>query len=264
MAFASLDEFLLAFRQQVNYAKTAAAVTVADVWETLVNYAGDPPSIAALAIGNTANGIVPTSATIGFPAILAPTGHTEFYLGGIEFTNTVASKLKLYDRLFHAGAYSFNSNVTLSAQPSFAGRLPAGIGAQGTELWLEAVTAFTGSLSLVVTYTNELGTAGRSTGTVVVGAATQGSMVRIPLAAGDTGITKIESVVGSVATAGTFNLVIMRPLWISRVAANAEVTHSYTQKGIQWIPKDAALQVMVMAQSTSGGTPELVLDISSK
>lgn len=104
--------------------------------------------------------------------------------------------------LFKAGAYAFTAGTTtLSAQPSYASRIPAsGTDYTGTEIWIEVTTAFvTGTAWQVqVTYTNQSGTAGR---TSIISAAqaaaglTLGKMFQIALQAGDTGVQKIESVI---------------------------------------------------------------------
>lgn len=63
-----------------------------------------------------------------------------------------------------------------------------------------------GSQSIAVTYTNQDGVTGRTTGTIAATgvAPIVGRMLQLPLQAGDTGVQKIESVTSTVSTAGTF------------------------------------------------------------
>lgn len=264
MAILTLNNFLAAKKQRLSMYKTAARTTVAAIPFSLFELAGSPAG--TLAVGNTANGLVPTDATAGYPAIDAFDGGNTGYISCIEFSNTVASRLVLYDRLFSAGAYSFNSNVTLASQPSFASRvLIDGVNQyNGLEIWVEAVTAFTGTPSVNITYVNQSGTAGRTTGTVSLGAAlTVGRMVRIPLQAGDTGVQQITNVTFSVATVGTANVHIMRPIKSCRIATASDTkVFNMLDLGKQIIFDTSALFLMVQADGTSSGLPECYVEIA--
>lgn len=260
MAITTLDGFLAAASQQVSYLKTASRTSVAGIPFSVFDQAGNPGA-GTLAIGNTANGVVPTDAVAGYPLINAFGGTG--YLGGVQFGSSVACRMILMDCLFSAGAYAFNANTTLASQPSYSGRVPGGTDFNHTELWLETVTAFTGNQSIAVTYTNQAGTAAKTTGTVATGVApTIGRMLQLPLAVGDTGLQKVESVVGSVATVGTFNVHVMRRLWMGRVRiANDGDTHDFLKTGMPLIFSDSALRLIIMADSTATGIPEFMAQI---
>lgn len=240
----------------------ASMTTVASAWFSPFAQAGNPGA-GVLAGSSTAAGVVPTDATVGCPVINAFGGANTGYISAIDFGNTVASRLRICDMLFKAGAYSFNSNVSLASQPSYSSRVPGGTDYKGTEIWIECVTAFTGNMSVAVTYTNQDGTAGRTTGTVATGTApTVGRMIQLPLQAGDTGVQKIESVVGSVATVGTFNVLVLRPLWMGRCrAANDGLTHGPDMTDLPQVFADSALFLQVSADSTASGVPDLNLGI---
>lgn len=262
MAITSLDGVIAAAMQFAPYTKTATRTSVAAIPFSVFDLAGSPGA-GTLAIGNTANGLVHTDATAGYPPIDTFGGGNTGYLAGVDFSNTVACRLILLDCLFSAGAYSFNSNVTLASQPSYSGRVPGGTDFKGTEIWLEAVTTFTGNQSIAVTYTDQDGNTGQTTGTIALGVApTVGRMTRLPLAAGDSGLSKIESVVSSVASVGTFNVHVMRRLWSGRVAiANGGDKHDLLKTGMPIIFDTSALRVIVQADSTSTGIPELQLEL---
>lgn len=262
MAITTTNEYLSATKQRLVFQKTSSRTAVATGWFSVFDLAGNP-SIGTLSSGNTANGIVPTDTTNGMPLINAFSGANSGHLTKVEFGSSVACRLKLYDRLFNAGAFSFNSNVSLSSQPSFISRLPNG-DYNGTQIWVECVTAFTGSLSVVVTYTNQDGVSAKSTGTFVAGALTLGRMVQLPLAAGDVGVQKIESVIATVATVGTFNILVIRELWTGRVRiANDGDSHGIMRTGAPQVFSDSAIQLMICADSTATGIPELLLEISN-
>lgn len=236
----------------------ASRTSVANIWFTTFDLAGSPGA-GVLAGTSTAAGVVPTDATVGTPPINAFSGTNIGYLSAIDFGNTVASRLRLVDCLFKAGAFVFNAAVTLAAQPSYSSRVPGGTDFKGTELWVEAVTAFTGNQSILITYTNQDGTAGRTTGTIATGVApTVGRMMQLPLQAGDTGVQKIESVTSTVSTVGTFNVLVLRPVWMGRVrAANDGLTHGPDMTDLPQVFADSALMLMVAADSTASGVPDL-------
>lgn len=264
MAITSLDGYIAAAKQRVVHVRQAARTSTANTHFSVFDLAGNPGA-GTLAVGNTANGVVPTDATAGYPLINAFGGSNKGYLSGVEFANTVACRMVLFDCLFSAGAYSFNSNVTLASQPSYSSRIPGGTDYNGLELWLEAVTAFTGNLSVAVTYTNQSGTTGRTTGTIALGLApTVGRMTYLPLQAGDSGIQTIESVVATVATVGTFNLHVMRRLWSGRIGAvNSGDKHDMLRTGMPEVYADSALRVTVNADSTSTGFPDFEFEIAN-
>lgn len=264
MAIATLDQYIAAVRQRVTYSKTASRTSVAAIPFSLFELAGNPAA-GVLAVGNTANGIVPTDATAGYPSINNFAGGALGYLGSVQFGNSVAGRITMWDCLFSAGAYAFNSNVVLTAQPSYSGRVIGGTDFTNTELWVEAVTAFTGIPTVTVTYTNQAGVTGKTTGAIsLVLALTVGRMVQLPLAAGDTGIQKIESVVCTVATVGTFNVHVMRRLWTGRVRINNDGdAHDMLKTGLPRVFDSSALRIAVAADSTATGIPEMQFEIVS-
>lgn len=115
-----------------------------------------------------------------------------------------------------------------------------------------------------MTYTNQAGTAARTTGTVVTVAGTVGRCIQLPLQAGDTGVQKIESVIASVATVGTFNIMVLRQLWNGRVRiANDGDVHDMLKTGLPVVFATSALYVLTNTDSTSSGTPEMSIQVAS-
>jgi hypothetical protein len=257
MAITTLDGLVSSLKQFLTFNKTAARTSVAGIPFSIFDLAGTPGA-GTLAVGNTTNGIVPTDALAGYPTINAFAGANIGYLSKVNAANTVASRLAIYDRLFSAGAFAFNASAVLVTQPSFASRLP-NTDYKGLELWLECVTAFTGNQSIVITYTNQGGTIARTTGVIATGVApTIGRMLRLNLQAGDLGLQKIESVVSSVSTAGTFNVHIMRKLWSGRIKfANDEITDEWSKTMMPEVYADSSLFYIATADSTSTGLPTI-------
>lgn len=267
MAITTLDQLIAASRQQVRIIKTASATTVAALPFTTLDLAGYPGA-GSLAVGNTANGVVPTDATAGFPLINAFGGSATGYLQAVDFGSSVAGRLTLYDRLFHAGSYALTptGTTTLSAQPSYASRVPSGTDFTNTELFLEINTAVAASaVTVAVTYTNESGVAGRSTGaSASLASLTTRRLVPMPLQAGDSGVQKIESVVvgGTAAATGNLNVVVARRLWSNRVQiANGGGLDAFDAVGLPVVFADSAFWLVVEADSTGSGVPEVVATV---
>jgi hypothetical protein len=261
VAIASLDNYIASAKQRIQFIKTASRTAVAAQPFSVIDLAGNPGA-GTLAGSNTANGLVPTDATAGYPIITA-FGGSVGYLSKIEFGSTVAGWVDIYDRVFLAGAYAFNAATTLASIPSYSSRIP-GSDYTGTQIWLEQVTASTGSQSVAVTYTNQAGTASRTTGTVVTAANIVGRCWQLPLQAGDSGVQVVNSVTGTVATVGTFNIMVLRPLWSGRInGANGGDVHDMLKTGMPQVYADSALFAIVTPDSTATGVPEFTVEIAN-
>jgi len=248
--------------QTCRIMKSASRATIAAVPFSVFDLAGDPGA-GVLAGTSLTAGVVPTDLTAGCPIITAFSGANLGYLSRVEASSPVACRLAIYDLLWKAGPYPFNAAQALTAQPSYSSRVPGGTDFKGTQIWLETVTAFTGNQSINITYTNQDGTGGRSTGTVATGVApTVGRMFKMPIQAGDTGVQKIDNVTSTVATVGTFNVLVMDKKWEGRIrVANDGIVHGPDLTGLSNIYADSALILVVTADSTSSSTPEVVFDI---
>jgi hypothetical protein len=262
MAITSLAGLLSSSKQYASFMKTTARTSVATSWFSVFDVAGNPGA-GTLAGTSTTTGVVPTDATTGCPSIGAFGVGNIGYLSQIDFGSSVACRIKLFDLLWKGGAYAFNASTTGNTPTSYASRVPGGV--YGDEqIWLEQVTAGTGVQNVNVTYTNQSGTTGRSTGTFATNTNIVGRMFRLPLQAGDTGVQGVTGVVGSVATVGTFNILVMRPLWSGRVRiANDGDVHDFTKTMMPQIFEDSALFMAIAADSTSTGIPELEFVISN-
>ena len=148
-----------------------------------------------------------------------------------------------------------------------AARVPGG-NYTGLRLFLEITTllATATALTVTVTYTNQAGTTGRTTGAVTMANYTVDRWVELPLQAGDSGIQKIETVVlgGTVATAGAFNVIVARPLWANRVnVTNTGSTDGLDRTGMPQVWATSALVLTTVSDSTSSGIPDLNIEIAN-
>ena len=262
MAITSLDDFINSAKQKLIYNKTASRTSVANIPFSVFDIAGNPGA-GTMAVGNTANGIVPTDAVAGYPIISAFAGAAG-YVAKAELSNTVISDIAIYDTVFSAGAYVFNADVTLATQPSFSTRVPGGTDYTGLELWIEAATAFTGNQTIQINYLDQDGNAG-DTGAIATGIAPiLGRMLQITLAAGDNGISQITRVRSSIATVGTFNVHILRPIFEGRIAvANQFIQADLLGTGLPEIFANSAMRVIIQADSTATGLPRVKLLIAN-
>jgi hypothetical protein len=211
-----------------------------------------------LAGTSTTTGVVPTAATAGFPSIES-FNSLDGYISDVTFGVAVTARLRLFDLVWKAGAYTFNANTSGNTPTSYSSRIPGG-DYKGTEIWLEQVTAGTGTQNVNITYINQDGTSGRSTGTVATATNAIGRMHRLPLQAGDTGVQGVTGVVGSVATVGTFNILVMRPLWSGRVeAAIGQTTHGIDKVMFPKIYDTSALFMIISSDGAS--TPIPFIDV---
>ncbi len=262
MAINTFDQLIAAPKQSVSIVKTASRTSVAANWFSVFDLGGNPGA-GVLAGTSTTAGVVPTDATAGCPIINAFGGGAKGYLAHVDYGNAVACRIKLFDLLWKGGAYAFNANTALTAQPSYVSRLPGGT-YEDTQIWLEQVTAGTGNQVVTVTYTNQSGTGSRSTGAYTTAANIVGRCWQLPLQAGDSGVQKIDNVLGATATAGTFNILVLRPLWSGRVRiANDGDVHDLTKTSMSEVFADSALFMLINADSTATSFPELEITIAN-
>lgn len=267
MAITTGDGLIAAARQLVPITKTALASTLAAQWHTLLDRAGNPGA-GSLSIGNTTAGILVANTVAGFPLLNAFGGGATGYLHSVAFANTVASRLEIKDRIWHAGSVVMTAlaTTTFTGQPSALGRFPDGAGV-GAEIWLEINAAVSATATTVaVGYTNSAGTAGRTTGaTATLASYATGRLIQMPLQAGDAGVQKIDSVTigGTVATAGSVNVILARPLWEGgRVpVVGAGDVHGPDKTGLPIVYATTALWPIIAADSTSSGVPALLMTI---
>lgn len=242
--------------------KTTSRSSVATFPFSVIDIAGSPGP-GTLAGSSAAAGVVPTDATAGIPTINAFTGGATGYVTRAEFSSPIACRLAVFDLLFKAGSYTFNTDTSLSDQPSYASRIPGG-DYKGTEIWLETITQFTGNQSIQINYLDQDGDAG-DTGVVATGIQPGiGRMYRVPLATGDGGVSRIDRVRSTVSAAGTFNVLVMRKLVDARVRlANDQVVQGFDLTGMPQVFEDSALMLVVYPDAAATSFPEVLIDIAN-
>ena len=164
MAITTLDGLIAASKQSLQFLKTGARTTVAAIWFSLFELAGMPG--ASTLAGSSA----PPRAwcqTIRLPAVQDSLTLLAV-LRGTSPASSSATPSRVACVLSTASSKPARTPSTLqalSSQPSWSARAPGG-SYIGFEIWIEAVTAFTGIPTIAITYTNQDGTAGRTTGAI--------------------------------------------------------------------------------------------------
>jgi hypothetical protein len=260
MTIATLDQYIAAVKEVETWIKSASITTVAAAPFTVFDQVGQPGA-GALNVGNTANGLVPTGVTAGYPLINS-FGGADGYFSGLDFSSSVACRLMLFDRLFVCGAYAYNADVTLASQPSFAGRVP-GANYNGLQIWIEHVTAFTGTPTFNIDYLDQGGAAGNVTFSEIPASLLIRRALQLPLAAGDSGVSGLVRIRCTVASAGTFNVMILRPLWAGRIpVVGGGDIHDFLRTGLPQIYDTSALFVLIQPDSTASGYPGMQIEIA--
>jgi len=278
MAINTLQDYVNASKQYIEFIKTSSQTVVATIPYSVFNLSGMPLA-GTIAGTTTASAILqtPTVAT-GYSSILFTTGQT--YLTKVDFNSSVACKLRLVDRISVSGAYSYAAGTTaITSYPDISGRCPdytsaGAVWGTRNEIWIEVTSSITSATAwqVQVTYTNQSGTTSRSSIISVAQAAAAligNKMFQLALAAGDTGVQKIQSVIVTNVggAAGGFNVVILRELWtggrVKYVGDNNNLVHDILKTGMVPVYNTSALYLMVQADSTASGVPELMLELSN-
>lgn len=260
MAIVSLDGYISAAKQRLTWMKTGTRTLVAAMPYTVFDIAGNPGA-GTLNVGNTANGLVHTDETAGYP-LIASFGGADGYVAKVDFGSSVACCFDVFDRLFVAGAYAYNSDTTLASQPSYAGRVP-NTNYNGLQLWVEQVTVGTGVQHVQINYLDQDGDAGDTGDVTLITTTPVGRCAQIPLAAGDSGVSQIVRVRGLTASGGTFNVMVLRPIWMGRcVTANFGDVHDLLKTAMVPIYDTSALYILLYADSTAVGLPMITMQIA--
>lgn len=260
MAINTLQNYAAALKQTIVMQKNSSSCTGLRALSVSKVSAGEPPVFST--ISAAAAGVVPVAGDTGFPSLNSFSGVGR--IAALSVAGTGNGRYILYDRLFHCGPYNTASaSTTLASQPSFSSRVPGGTDYAGLQLWLESNTC-SGAPALTVTYTDQSGNAGASTSfTLTSLGGVNGSCQQVPLAAGDSGLSKIESVSTTAVGSGTFNLFVARPLCIVRVEDVEPRLFQMEELGLIEIFPTSALALLMASDTTTTGIMELGVEIAS-
>lgn len=206
---------------------------------------------------------IPTSATAGALAAFAnPTGGMKTYLYGAMAGGAITNALPpnhymLYDRVMHMSGLSGTVTTAQAVNtPALPARAPAnGIGVRAFLEWYANTGATV--VTATVSYTNQAGTAGRTSVVSLVATQRAATLIPIPYATDDTGVQSVQSVTlsATTGTAGNFGVTLAVPILAH--GAGGFCAHP-TPLGpldvtLPIIPDSACLWYVVRATTTSTG-----------
>lgn len=244
------------FRQRLRFRKATLANSAAGQQMSLYRSVGLPAQPAIPGAAAVVSGLS-TSLTAGIPGIVAPGSPRDTtYIDEVGFWSTSGGMVELYDRLIQSG----NLNGTLTtAQTVNTPAIPNRNGAAATNVeWaLECYTDLGATgVTATISYTNQAGTAGRTTTVAIPATWRAGRLLFIlTLQSGDTGIQSIQSVTLSATTgaAGAFGVTCLYALGVVVAFPSANIAEPrQTALGIK-IASDTAISVVFVANGTSTG-----------
>lgn len=264
MGFPSQDAFVKALtsgrKQEWSFSKDGQATN--ETPEAAGNWVS-----YYLAIGSPAAGTAPTTTWAAYTGGSGSMNFTDVstakrYLYGVDWGSTIAGIGMIYDRIGHistaANALASTGDKTITA--TLASRY-SGADAEdlhNIEAWVEVTTATNTTAPIVRlhSYTNSDGTSGRTGGSLTFPATATniGWMGKLPLQAGDKGVSAISTleVTTAAASTGTCNVVLLRPIAFVGVSA-AQLTAVSIKDGL--IPRriyDGSSLCLAWFASTTG------------
>jgi len=243
----------------------ASQTTVAANWSSFFRSGGVP---SAGAYTNIPGGAAHNVATVGAFPLINPTSPDKKYLlnfGANHLTGT--NIVLLLDLLVAAGNINANTTGNQTVNTTALTRYTDGV---GVLMILEVTTALGATASNVtITYTNQEGTSGRTTGALAMTASavvfrlqpTIGGAL-IPLQAGDTGVRSVQTIAFSAAMGGgVVAILLYKPLLLVPTLATTTFVERSTPgmlSGITELVTDSngnlgCLTVFVLTSTTSTG-----------
>ena len=262
MAITSNDTLIAAMAGAQRLVQVRANVTAVAGRMTALWSAAGQPGVGSVVLGQAAAGVVPVDSDTGYQTFTNP-GSGSSYLAGVSGVSAASGVIVIWDNVWTWGSGGSGWVVTTTtAQNTTAPAAltrPDSTGA-GTEAWLHILaTAGAGAATPVISYTDQDGNAGATSGTMGYAASSIiGSMYNFPLAAGDTGVRSIQSLtLTTTMTSGTARVCIMRRLAVIPCVANVGFKYNAYDLGLPVVSNDAALMVSILPSSTASGPTQL-------
>ena len=248
MAITTVAGLRAAKRQTLHFQKSFAVTNVGGYtsgWPL-----GNMP-VAAATPTATAAGETVSNLTQGALNFTSPSG-LQTYLNYINIFASQPMTLFIYDRLWQAQGPA--ATVTTSHTVNSVA-LPSRAVLRSVEMWIEISAGMgTGAGNYTLGYTDEAGNAGNTTATHAYTASlVQGRAIPInQLAAGDQGVTSIQTFQRSVSQQSGTASIVMRQLIASiPVPSNTDYTFDAYDLGLNPIGSDAALEFVCFPSTTA-------------
>lgn len=208
----------------------------------------------------------PTNATAGAISVTNPGGGRQKWLIQAVAQGDAANVggILLYDRLLHIGGL----DGTVTTAQTVGGTLSRHTTGVGNMIAVEIYTAVgTTARTITASYTNQAGTASRTTSATLFGGTvgTAGNdaqlFILLPLQAGDTGVQSVQSVTisATTGTAGNFGVNIIHPYCFLGVGSAAGRDFTTGPGNMPEIETNACLALTVVALTSTEATTQGML-----
>lgn len=268
MTIATKAQLENAEKELVSIFKSASITATVGLIYTNRHAGGLPGSLANLSAGAaTALGDLPVQGEAGSPNIKASPGK-DFYLQDVTVNTTSQPAFSIMDIVWYAGAFNVTTTGSVSTTFVDSPYEPRVLSYEGLTLWVEVVTALTGTGAVIeIVYMNNNGVSGRTTGNITLTSSTAtaaGRWIPIPLQAGDSGIMGVEAInFVSAGTAGTYNVVITREVFKAASSqAGSNRKFGIDKTNLVNISPDACLVYIQQAPNTGTGVVKLEMTIA--
>jgi hypothetical protein len=257
MAITTIDQLAAGFTPPNAFFKNAVASLTAGRWHSLWSVDGRPSAGATPA---ATPGAVPDNTTAGALPYNLPVGGRLTYLARLAAAAGVPGTLLVYDRLCHVA--SINGGLVGAQTVNSAALTRPDANGNGVEAWVEYFAAAVGTSTVSISYTNSLGVSGRTSPAVTLPATiAAGTMIPLPLAAGDTGVRSVQTITHAGASGGTnVGVTLLRQIaQIPLPAANINTVANAIELGMPLIQErvspqqGACIAFALLLQSTSAG-----------
>jgi hypothetical protein len=254
MSITTLDGVIAGRKPPQIYAKSATPTLVAGRPHSLFYLNGQPGAAVAPTPGLAGAALTTYGGQIPEPA---PVGGQSIYLDRFSGVSSgQGGVLMLCDRLWHNSGFVVTTTTaqTINSVAFPARDINASTNGAGVYIGLEVTTATgAGASVLSMSYTNEAGTAGRTSAPInsYVASSAIGAFYQMGLAAGDNGVRSIQTFTSSVSmTSGAVSLVAYRPLAVLELSAagipnaidavtgSLPLIHDDTVPFLLWIPSN--------------------------
>jgi hypothetical protein len=205
-ALTSVNDIVAGLQPPQAFIKSTPGLT-AGLWASFWTTSGFPTAGAASTVAGTLHNSTTPGALI-LPAV--PAGWNS-YLASMEVALPQGCMAWLVDRIVaSAGLNGTVVGAQTVGTPAFDGRTPSAVGVM---LALEIYSALGAtSTTATVSYTNQAGTAGRSTTVTIPANAPAGRLIPVALQAGDTGVQSVQNVslAATTGTVGSFGVTLYK------------------------------------------------------
>lgn len=255
-AISTVDQAVAALPgQRLFINKASQTAEGAGTWHSLWRAAGFPVAGAVPPVIGSGGGVPDRTTDGALP--LNNAASPPLNLLRAEVAGTTPGTLILYDRLWACSGFVGNVATSQAITSPSAVNRPNTNG-DDVELWGEVYSAMgaTGA-TFTATYTNQANVGSKSATYVMPSnALSVGQMVPFTLAAGDTGVRSVQSLILNVSTgtAGNFGLTLLRRICeIPLTSANIAVVQDLFSLGKPAVDVNACVGLMVMCTTTNTG-----------